>query len=714
MVELTKHERALGPLQVGLRRDLHVTRQETRTGPRYLVHDPITFQNHAFSATDYQILTAIVPGRTLSEVFDLLVDRGVIDRNDEQHFYEFVLWLHGIGLLHLPIAQADRLFERYQRKRAARYDAWYRVFLHCKIPLGNPDYFLQRTLGYVRWLFSTPGIVLWAALMAFVVWKCAGRFDDLFRQSASLLAIGNLPILWVALVALKAIHEFGHAYACRRFGGAVPEMGVVFIFLTPCAYVDASASWKFGSRWPRFAVALAGMYVESLIAGVFALVWAGTAPGLIHDVALNIVVLASVVTLFLNLNPLMKFDGYYLFSDLTGVFNLQERANHFLRSWLGHLALGLPRPASDGQTAGERLLYGLYGPSSTVYRVFLAFAITGLVMLQWPGAGLFLGAVFGWALMVQPVMRLFRYLWGSEEIEAVRTRARLVAIGVAAATFLILGTLPVSFSVIAPGVLDPRLRHSVRVPASGFVTEVLAENGAEVEPGDPLFVLRNPQLEMRRLRLLGELEAEETSLDAVELDDETQATAHRARLAYLRAGVEEIERRLDSLTMTAKVNGTIVSADHPDWDGRFLRQGEELFQIQADHRYLRVVLTDRDVSRARLEVGSNVEVRWTCDPQQPVRGTVRDIRRSASRTSIPAPLTMLAGGDVYTQPAGNDTTSMRADQPYLHVFLETDSVPLRAKGAGLTARVLMPARVEVLGSWLRRRILSFVNTWRMT
>ena len=165
------------------------------------------------------------------------------------------------------------------------------------------------------------------------------------------MGLSNLPILWLALVGLKALHEFGHAYACRRFGGAVPEMGVVFIVLTPCAYVDASSSWKFDRR-SRVAVAMAGMYVEILIAGIFALVWAGTQPGLLHDVALNVVILASVSTVFLNINPLMKFDGYYIFSDLMSVFNLQERAYKTLKGWIGFVLLGQARQEDDYSRSG--------------------------------------------------------------------------------------------------------------------------------------------------------------------------------------------------------------------------------------------------------------------------------------------------------------------------------------------------------------------------
>ena len=460
MTESVRYEHSLGPLRVGLRKDLHITRQRTRGGPRYVIHDPSAFQNHAFSFHDYQIMCAIVPHRSLEQVFAGLVEDQSIQEDEEQRFYEFVLWLNETGLLQLPVGQSDTLFERYKRKQKGRRSAFMRALVSLKIPLWNPDLFLQRTLRYIRWLFDKPGLILWCGLMLLVAWKCTGRLGEMFGQTSNLLSLGNLPFLWVALVGLKVLHEFGHAYACRRFGGAVPEMGVVFIILTPCAYVDATASWKFDQR-ARVAVAMAGMYVETLIAGIFALIWAGTQPGFLHEVALNVVILASATTLFLNINPLMKFDGYYIFSDLMSVFNLQERAFKSLKGWVGSVLLGQPRQERD-YSRGEKWLYAMYGPAAVVYRAMLAFMIIGLVMTQWPGAGLVLGAAFVFVLIVQPVFRAFVFLWSSADTEKVRTRARLVAAscvvmalvligGLLSSTLFVLTITPAAYHVVERG-----------------------------------------------------------------------------------------------------------------------------------------------------------------------------------------------------------------------------------------------------------------------
>ena len=163
--------------------------------------------------------------------------------------------------------------------------------------------------------------------------------------------------------------------------------------------------------------------------------------------------------------------------------------------------------------------------------------------------------------------------------------------------------------------------------------------------------------------------------------------------------------------MRTKVRGKVVT-ELPSSLGRYVLEGEELGQVHSDLRFVRVVLTDEEVSRTRLEIGSEAQVQWNCDPSSRVKAVVSEIRRSASRSEVPVELTMLAGGEIYARPLGDDTAE--ADKPYLHVFFRTESVPIPGGVTGLTARVRIPARLQTLGDWVRYQLFHFYNAWKMS
>lgn len=703
-------EPRLREVMVGLRRDLVVTRQIVRSGPRYVVHDPVAFRNHILTPLEYRILCALAQDRTLDQTWRRLVAEAALSDEDAEEFYAFVVTLHGMGLLQVPGMPVDAVWRRHlERKAQRRRGGPLRLLLSYRVSLGDPDRRLQQFLPWVKWLFAAPGLLLWSALLFLAAWQCGGRVGELYAGAANLLSLHNLPILWCSLVVLKVLHELGHAFAIKRFGGAVPDFGIVFIMLTPCAYVDANASWTFASRWPRIAVGLAGMYVETLIAAAAALVWAGTSPGFVHDAAQNVVVLASITTLLVNLNPLVKFDGYFVFSDLVGVVNLQERASRTLRAAAEHLLLGLPWVAT-GLSRGERLLTWTYAPASLAYRISLAIGITAVMATHWPAMGLALGLAFAWLLIISPLCRLFHYLWQGERTAPVRLRARCVASGAVMVAVFGAALVPVSFHVVAQGVLDPGVRQVVRAPSSAFVAAMPLVEGELVPARHVLCRLEDPQLEERLLSIAAELTAARIQVDAAEITDPVFAAAATARVEFLEKRSAELAARTAALEIKAAEAGTAVNTRAVPV-GSYVHQGQELLQVHSKHAFVRVVMTDQDVTRTRLQVGTEAEVRWACEPLRTVPSRVREIRRAASRHSVPAELTIAAGGQIYARSVGDDT---EADQPYLHVFLEVDYVPLQDAGGGLTAAVRFAAREQKLLDWVRHGLLTFFHHWKMS
>ena len=218
------------------------------------------------------------------------------------------------------------------------------------------------------------------------------RWDSFRHPHHSILASETLLFTWLALIGLKVVHEFGHAYACKVFGGKVPEMGAYLIAFTPCAYVDASAAWGFPQLRQRVIVSLAGMYVESIVAFVALLVWSWTDDLLVSSCAHQVVVLSTAVTVLFNINPLMRYDGYYVLSDVTGTPNLRQRGLAEVQSLLKRL-IGIRAPqTADG--VGQIWFLRIYGFLSAIYKVSLVLAICTMIAFKFYLVGIVLAVIF--------------------------------------------------------------------------------------------------------------------------------------------------------------------------------------------------------------------------------------------------------------------------------------------------------------------------------
>ena len=214
----------LGQVRVGLRQDLEVTRHLFRGQPSYVVRDPVTFQSHRLEPADYQVFVSIEASRPLAEILAGLVERGLISAGDQEAFYEFIVQLHRLNFLNLPISDEKQLYKRYLARQQARRKEKLMGFLFLRIPLVNPDAFLERTIRYGRLLFSRCFFMVWLLVVGTAAVVGLQNWDRFLEPLQGVLATENLPLIWLVLIGLKVFHELGHAYACKHFGGYVPEL----------------------------------------------------------------------------------------------------------------------------------------------------------------------------------------------------------------------------------------------------------------------------------------------------------------------------------------------------------------------------------------------------------------------------------------------------------------------------------------------------------
>ena len=285
------------------------------------------------------------------------------------------------------------LFRRFETARQRETRARLLNVMFMRFPLLDPDQFLVRTMPLARAIISPMGAIIWAVVVGFALKLVVENWATLREQSQGVLAPSNLFLLYAGMVLVKAVHEFGHAYFCRRFGGEVHVMGIMLMIFTPMPYVDATSSWGFRKRWQRVLVGAAGMIVELFVAALATMVWARTGPGTLHSLAYNMMFVASVSTVVFNINPLLRYDGYYILSDLVEIPNLYQKSVLQLKHLAERYLFGIRKSESPAHTGKEQAWLTVYGLLSSIYRVVVFSGILLFVADRFLLIGIIMAAV---------------------------------------------------------------------------------------------------------------------------------------------------------------------------------------------------------------------------------------------------------------------------------------------------------------------------------
>ncbi len=692
----------LADVHVDVRDDLDISRHVFRGEPSYVVHDPLTFQTHWLSPGDYAILVSLTSSLSLQQTFESLVEKGILEQDSREEFFAFVLSLHKRGLLQLPVNDDQSLYRRYLSRAKQRRQQLSQAVFFCQVPLWNPNQFLNRTMVFLRPLFSRGCFFAWCLLMALAGFVLMKNWDAFREPTAETLTLQNLPALWITLIVLKIAHEFGHAYACKHFGGHVPEMGVFLIVFTPCAYVDATASWCFSRKLHRLIVCFAGMYVELAIAAIALLAWSVMDPGEMKSIAHNVVLLASVVTLAFNVNPLMRFDGYYAFSDLVEVPNLRARSQHYALQFLRWIAIGGARP-TVGQHEPRRLLLG-FGVSASVYKIMVVLGISAVIATKYFLVGVLLGGLYIALEVFRIVSRLVPFLWNARESWLVRFRAATVS----TLLFLILPAaammLPVSTTIRAPAVVSTTEAREIRSQTSGFVRDVPAIVGATVQANELLVALDDVPKKQALLAAIALRDNARIRLDSVRRSDpmSLEQTEHEAR--YHQATYETLATDVANLQVRSSTSGLLVRSLRPSDVGTYVTVGEPLALVAGGVPVVRAYLTEAEVARTQPKVGQEARFRLTADPSTTRRGTITGIRGTASRRVADAALGQEGTGEIAMAPGSLETT-----QPYLEITVCLEDPLDQSLRYGGTGRVELVGEEQTVADTLVRKVLLFLQ-----
>lgn len=689
--------------RISLRDDLQVTRQILNGRATYVLRDGISFQSHSLSASDYEIVLAMRSGRTAGEAFQELVNRGTLGADREGEFYQFVVGLHQRGLLQLPMEDSERLYARLMRGRQGSMARTLLQLVSFKIRLGNPDSWLDEIAPKARFLFHPVFVALWAVGMLVALGAIVADWDRFQQPWEAFLATRNVALILVLMVILKAWHEIGHALACKVFGGVVPEWGALLIVGTPCAYVDTTAAWGFHKRFQRVVVNLGGMYFESMAAMVGTFVWLSTEPGLVHSAAHQTIVVSTIVTLLFNLNPLMKFDGYYVLSDCLGIPNLKQISDRAAIQEIKHRFLGLPiqREKFSGLAWGGLVAFGI---AAACYKVIVVTGLFSVIAYRLPALGLMAGGAYVAAMIVPALIGVTRYLWVSEETAPLRGRALVCWVALFALPTSVL-LVPWRSTVAVGGVVRAERTWVVRAASDGYLVEINVSPGDRVLQDQLLGKLENEECLLEERRTAVATERAELSMRRMVMTEKPQIHESALRSTVARHQWRDAQDRAASLAVRSPAEAIVTRAPATDQSGRFHRVGEPLIELGSGGWRIKTLLSAEQVADAVLVPGRDIDVVFE-GTGATATGRLQAVLDFGGQPLSLVELTHLAGGDIVV----NEQT-MVPTQPYYEVTIDLDAWPIGTDRAGVRVDVLVPVRAMPLGWIGYRRWLQFLDRY---
>ncbi|MGC9455589.1 MAG: PqqD family peptide modification chaperone [Phycisphaerae bacterium] len=689
-------------LRPRLRSTVQVHRQHFRGRMWHVLQDPASNQFYRLNPPAYRFVAMLDGRRTVAEVWRICNEQLGDDAPTQGEAIQLLgqLYVANLLLAELP-PDVEGMFRRYRKRRGREVRGYLTNFLFIRIPLIDPDRFLQRWVGVFGKVFTKPGLVLWLALMAVGLYHVAGNADELFSQAAGILDVGNLPLLYLALVLVKVVHEFSHSFACKQFGraggtgGEVHVMGVMFLVFTPLPYMDASSSWAFRSKWHRVVVGAAGMFAELAVAAVAAIIWARTGDGTLNALCYNMMFIAGVSSLLFNGNPLLRYDAYYILSDLVEIPNLAQRSKEYIYYLVKRYVWRVRSAHNPAHTRGERGWFVFYGVASTLYRVFILSAI--LIFIA--GQFLMVGAVLAVAAFVLwvcvPLGKFVHYLATSNELLRMRGWATAVTAGFVIAVLAGLGLVPLPDHIRVEGIVEPAEMAVIYARADGWVTDYLPTDTSAEPQGPPLVVCENPVLETR----LRELRQERQRLEVrrrLALEQEGPAAEQIVR-EQLEAVAEELLRvreQLESLRIKAPRAGTWIAPDIDRAENSYLRRGDAVGLVaRLDELIIRAPAGQDTAAVLIAEADAeNVEIRPRGRPDLQLTGRVTRFE-PAGRKRLPSPALGYAfGGPIETAP--DDPQGIRTTQRMfeLRISPQSGSEGVLRPGRRVVVRFSLPPK----------------------
>jgi len=698
-------------LQVSIRHAVSIRKQLFRGEPWYVLQDP--FNNHFFRLRPdaHEFIVRLRANRTVGQVWQECLARNPNGAPGQDDVIQLLSQLYHANLLFCDLpADSSKLFQRYHKRKQRETRTKLFSLMFFRISLFDPEHLLRHCSSLVRFFTGRFALLVWLLTLGWALKTIFEQFPAVVTEAKTLLVIDNLALLYLGLLLVKALHEFGHTLVCKRFGGEVHTIGIMLIIFAPIPYMDATSSWGFRSRRQRILVAASGMFYEFFAASCAALVWANSGPGAIHSLAFNMMIVASISTLLFNANPLLRYDGYYILSDLLDIPNLQSRSQAQLTHLTEFYLFGDRQSTSPADSCKEASWLILYGILSGFYRVIIYGGIILFVADRFLLAGLLMAAfcVFSWGVV--PAVRFVNYLISSPKLAKTRTRAIAVSLTAGGIILFVLGAIPFQNSFRAPGILEATNYLQVASSTSGQLTEILADNGSRVQDGTPLIQLVNPELDIEIALVSAQRKEVEALLHKSAVIDADRAREVLVkRLTALDGKLRKTEKQRQELLVRAEQAGIWITPATHELRGVWLPRGAALGKIISPESFsFSAVVSQEEASNLFSgKISGQIAVRLIGQGNTDLSVTGYKVIPFQHERLPSAALGWRSGGDIPV--SDKDDQGLQTVEPFFRIYADLEPSRRAVLNHGHSGQIRFSLKAEPLLNQLLRKARQFIQ-----
>ena len=568
----------------------------------FLIHDRLNDTYDEANWAQVEILKQLITPLTIDQLMEKLASETTL-RLSREEVIAFCQDAVAKGLTRATLTRsASGLIKEYRVRRSTMVKSMLQSYLYFRIPLIQPEKFLERTVGWVSKLASAPAIWCYTLISMLAVIMVFERFDQYIHTFSYFFNTRGIMIYAAAIILLKTIHEFSHAYVSTWFNSRVRSMGIAFILMWPVAFCDVTDSWRLSDRRKRLLISFAGILAESVVAGISLFIWCISPDGPLKSICFVLSSVTIVSTFLVNLNPAMRFDGYYIFSDLFGIDNLQAQGFDYARKAIYRLLFGTRSESGRFYTPKQKVFMITYSVYTWTYRFFLFIGIAVLIYYKFTKSlGIILFSIEILYFIVKPVINVIRNMPFLRKGHPVTLNSIITLLVLTGALLWFVLPLPRNHFIPATAVLKES--QLVFIPASGKIDRLVTGRDSEVAQGDLLFSISSPELDAKISITKMDVALIKQQLSRISADEEQRALLQQKKEELYRA-----ELRLSGLIklreqcqVTAEIDGTVMLWDDTLKEGMYVKNKSVAGRIgNVDSISVRAYVKEHNISHISI------------------------------------------------------------------------------------------------------------------